>query len=98
MRTPKHSVIFSNKMFQRGLIVYGIQDKIELNQRTFYILVILMNPKYPIYIISIGRWESRLTTKIFEKRNIPYRIVVEPSEYEQYACVINKEKILTLSS
>lgn len=53
-----------------------------------------MNPKYPIYIISKGRWESRLTSKALEKRNIPYRIVVEPSEYDLYASVIDRKKIL----
>jgi len=53
-------------------------------------------PKYPIYIISKGRWESRLTSKALEKLNVPYRIVVEPSEYEQYASVIDPSKILTL--
>lgn len=29
---------------------------------------------------------------------VPYKIVVEPSEYEQYAAVIDKEKILVLPS
>lgn len=55
-----------------------------------------MNPKYPIYIISKGRWESRLTSKALEKKNIPYRIVVEPSEYDLYASVIDKNKIIVL--
>ena len=36
-----------------------------------------INPKYPIYIVSKGRWESRLTSKILEKMNVPYKIVVE---------------------
>lgn len=54
------------------------------------------NPKYPIYIISKGRWESRLTAKALEKRKIPYHIVVEPQEYEEYSNVIDKSKILVL--
>lgn len=53
-----------------------------------------MNPEYPIYIISKGRWESRLTSKSLEILSIPYRIVIEPQEYEQYAAVIAPEKIL----
>lgn len=53
-----------------------------------------MNPKYSIYIISKGRWESRLTSKALESKNIPYKIVVEPQEYEQYANVIDKNKII----
>ena len=53
-----------------------------------------MNPKYPIYIISKGRWESRLTSKALEETNVPYRIVVEPNEYDNYAKVIDKSKII----
>lgn len=55
-----------------------------------------MNPEYPIYIISKGRWESRLTSKTLEYMKVPYRIVVEPQEYDKYAEVINPEKILVL--
>jgi hypothetical protein len=55
-----------------------------------------VNPRYPVYIISKGRWESRLTSKALEKRNIPYRIVIEPQEYDQYSAVIGTSKILVL--
>jgi len=55
-----------------------------------------LNPKYPIYIISKGRWKDRLTSKALEKTNVPYRIVVEQQEYEQYAQVIDGKKILVL--
>jgi hypothetical protein len=50
--------------------------------------------KYPIYVISLGRWEKRKTQKLLEKCNIPYLIVVEPKEYEKYLEHIDKEKIL----
>ena len=55
-----------------------------------------MNPKHPIYIISKGRWDCRLTSKALERINVPYHIVIEPQEYEQYANVINPKKILVL--
>lgn len=55
-----------------------------------------MNPKYPIYIISKGRWESRLTSKSLETMNVPYRIVIEPQEYNNYASVIDSSKIIVL--
>jgi len=55
-----------------------------------------MNPKYPIYIISKGRWESRATSKALDAMNVPYHIVIEPQEYEQYASVIDSKKILVL--
>jgi hypothetical protein len=59
-----------------------------------------MNPKYPIYIISKGRWESRLTSKALEKMGVPYHIVIEPQEYDEYSRVIhpNKIKILPFSN
>lgn len=55
-----------------------------------------MNPKYPVYIISKGRWESRLTSKALERMRVPYHIVVEPQEYDNYAAVIDQKKILVL--
>ena len=55
-----------------------------------------MNPKHPVYIISKGRWDSRHTSKALEKMNMPYSIVVEDDEYEQYARYINEDKILIL--
>jgi hypothetical protein len=55
-----------------------------------------MNPRYPIYIISKGRWESRMTSRTLDKINVPYKIVVEPSEYLNYKSVIDDHKILML--
>ena len=53
-----------------------------------------MKNRYPIYIISKGRWESRQTSKALERMNIPYLIAVEPQEYDKYASVIDSKKIL----
>jgi hypothetical protein len=53
-------------------------------------------PRYPIYIISKGRWESRYTARQLDIMHVPYRIVIEPQEYDQYAAVINPKNILTL--
>ena len=55
-----------------------------------------MNPEFPIYIISKGRADSRLTSKALESMNVPYFIVVEDIEYLEYAEVIDPEKILIL--
>jgi len=55
-----------------------------------------MNPEYPIYIVSKGRWKSRLTSKALEMMQVPYRIVIEPQEYDDYAAVIDPVKILVL--
>lgn len=55
-----------------------------------------MNPEYPVYVISKGRWDSRLTVKALEKACVPFHIVIEPQEYDDYAAVIDPAKILTL--
>jgi len=55
-----------------------------------------MNPEYPIYIISKGRWGNRFTVKTLEKIRVPYHIVIEAQEYDQYASVIDPAKILVL--
>jgi hypothetical protein len=55
-----------------------------------------MNPQYPLYIISKGRADTRLTSKALEAIGVPYRIVVEPPEFERYAAVIAPHKILVL--
>jgi len=57
-----------------------------------------MKPKYPIYIISKGRYENglRLTQEMLEKYGVPYKIVVEESEFDLYAENVPEKKILTL--
>ena len=55
-----------------------------------------ITPRYPIYIISKGRAHSRLTSKTLEAMGVPYYIVVEPSDIDAYAAVIDINKILVL--
>ncbi len=56
----------------------------------------MANPRHPVYVISKGRWQSRLTVKSLERIGVPYHIVIEPQEYDSYAAVIDPKKILTL--
>jgi hypothetical protein len=66
------------------------------NRAEHLFLGMLMNPKYPIYIVSKGRWKSRLTSKALDHINVPYKIIVEAQERDAYASVIDPEKVLVL--
>jgi len=55
-----------------------------------------MDPRYPIYVISKGRHESRLTVRALQEMGVPFSIVIEPQEFEQYAAVIDPHYILVL--
>jgi hypothetical protein len=57
-----------------------------------------LNPRWPLYVVSKSRWKSRFTVNALEKMHVPYRIVVEPQEYDNYAAVINPARILQLPS
>jgi hypothetical protein len=52
--------------------------------------------KYPVYIVSKGRWDNPLTAKFFIKDNVKFKIVVEPEEYNNYCKALGKENVLKL--
>lgn len=55
-----------------------------------------MNPRFPLYVVSKGRHESRLTSRALEAMGVPYRIVVEEQERAAYAAAVDPAKILVL--
>jgi len=55
-----------------------------------------MKPKYPIYIVSKGRWEVRLTADALEQMKQPYYLVVEEQELDSYAKAVGKNRCLVL--
>lgn len=57
-----------------------------------------MMPQWPLYIPSKGRWqyERRLTVRALDEMNVPYRLVVEQQEYDEYAAVIDPARLLVL--
>lgn len=57
-----------------------------------------MNPSYPVYIVSKGRYSgsNQMTYTMFERMRVPYKIIVEKQEYKNYCFVIDKSKILIL--
>lgn len=53
-------------------------------------------PKYPVYIPTKGRWEYSQTAKWFRKHDMPFFLVVEEPEAEEYARRFGDDCILTL--
>ena len=52
--------------------------------------------KYPVYIISKGRYEKTLTADNFEKAGIDYLIAVKPQEYDLYCKKLGSYRVLKL--
>lgn len=51
---------------------------------------------FPVYIISKGRWENPITAKFFLKDKVPFKIAIEPQEFDLYSKTIPKENIEVL--
>jgi hypothetical protein len=57
-----------------------------------------IEPKYPIYVITKGRWEKTLTIDTLEDMGVDFSICVEPSEYDNYISnpKIDPKKVIKL--
>lgn len=55
-----------------------------------------MNPNWPIFIPTKGRYEKRYTISVLDRIGVPYKAVIEAQEYDQYARHIDKDKLLVL--
>jgi hypothetical protein len=55
-----------------------------------------MNPKYPVFVPTKGRYQRLYTIAALDRLGVPYTAVIEKQEYEQYASVIDKSKLLVL--
>jgi len=53
-------------------------------------------PRYPVYIPSKGRADECKTARTLLDGGVPFRIVVEPQEYDRYAARYGEERVLTL--
>jgi hypothetical protein len=55
-----------------------------------------MSPQFPVYIISKGRSATPLTARCLERSGIPFRVVIEPQEYSEYAAAVGANRLLVL--
>ena len=53
-----------------------------------------MNPKYPVYIVSKGRWTNNITSNALNRMHVPHYVVVEAHEYANYSKTIKGEVII----
>jgi len=53
-------------------------------------------PQYPVYIPSKGRWDKCLTAKFLVRDEVPFHLVVEKQEAENYAKTYGDERVLVL--
>jgi len=56
------------------------------------------NPKYPFYIISKGRGKSCLTARELLKINVPFQLVIEPQEIDDYKHITKNILLLPFSN
>lgn len=54
------------------------------------------NPSYTFYIPSKGRANTIKTSKVLNSFNIPFKLVVEPQDYEAYVYNFGEDSVLSL--
>ena len=53
-------------------------------------------PKYPIYVISKGRYENCLTAKFLIEDKVDFKLVVEPQEKIEYVARFGEQRVIAL--
>ena len=51
----------------------------------------MMNPSYPVYIVSKGRWDKCITSKQLNLMGVPHRVVVPEDEFSLYSSSLDQE-------
>lgn len=53
-------------------------------------------PRFPIYIVSKGRSDTRLTMRCLDRIAVPYHVIIEQQEFSAYAQHIDASRLLVL--
>lgn len=56
----------------------------------------MSQPHYPYYVVSKKRADTRLTIRALEFMKVPHYVVIEESDYADYAAVMDPKKLLIL--
>lgn len=55
-----------------------------------------MNPRYPIFIPTKGRYKTPYTIRALQRIGVPFKAVVEEQEYDLYLPVVGSDNIIVL--
>ena len=95
----KEHIYDGNKVFD------GMQKKevkttwFPLNEKASnynYTSVNPKNPRFPVYIVSKGRWERNPTSRALKEMGVPFYMVVEAHEKDEYLNIVDDGQILIL--
>jgi hypothetical protein len=56
-----------------------------------------VNPRFPIYIVSKSRAETALTPRFLDSIDVPYTLIVEESQVDQYAAIYGAQRVIAMS-
>jgi len=51
----------------------------------------IIDPRYPVYVISKGRADCCMTAKFLQADGVPFKLVIEKQELEQYRAVVPED-------
>lgn len=56
----------------------------------------MLQPRYPLYIPSKSRASNASTPRVLDEMNVPYRLIIEEQQYEDYLKYFPQEKLVVL--
>jgi hypothetical protein len=68
----------------------------EKSSRYIYKAEKIVNPKYPIYIVSKGRYEKNPTSKVLTEMKVDFFMIVEENEFNLYKELVDESRLLIL--
>lgn len=51
-------------------------------------------PRYPVFIVSKGRAYSRVTASTLERLGVPFRIIIEPQDWDDYRAFFTSDQLI----
>ncbi len=81
----------------RGMPDFSREPKLDHPKEYAYVGKPETNqPRFPVFVLTKGRWEKRMTVRLFESLGIPFRLVLEAQEADEYAKVVDPAKFLVV--